>query len=269
MWHSIQRLDPSTGAPLPRYLSMQFFNIVYRARRLLAGRSADDIRETCEVINSIRRAPGFEDPAFASIRNWEPLSLRGPNGQTVEAMPSASDAGELLYNLDRIDLAKLNNPRKAVWHELFGAMALSFVDMAARLEADRKRVAKGHGGFAALREGLRAQLAEYAIIGMEAVTIGEALLRGNRELEAKDDQLWAARIRSQGRKGGKARGQRSRELFGELLLFMQGRSFPSDRQAVLRFLEQCDKALLKGFSPDNRVRLLYKKLRDSRKGLLT
>jgi len=249
MWHSLERLDPCTGAPLPRYMSMLFFNIVYRARRLLAGRSADEIRMICEVLNGIRRAPGFEDPAFANIRNWEPLDYRGPNGRTVEAMPSPSDAGELLHNVDRIDLRKLDNPPKAEWYELFGTMALSFVDKAARVEASKHRRARRRGGLATVRDGLHTEIAEYAVTGMEAVTIGESLLRPDKGLEAMIDHRWAALLASEtekrlatnrrkiARAGGIAKGRETAVLIAELFGFWSEGDFKSPRDATIRFVE--------------------------------
>ena len=75
MRHGFVRLDPDKCVPLPKFMSSEFFTIAYRARRLLANRSRDAIEAFAKMLIQMHRAPGFEDPIYSILENWDPMDF--------------------------------------------------------------------------------------------------------------------------------------------------------------------------------------------------
>lgn len=237
MTHGFERLNPAKCEPLPKYMWMTFFDITFRARGILKGRSGREIKAICKVLNTISRSPGFENPSYEFFRNWQPVDITSPTGDKLSVMSSASDAGELLHNINRVKLEKIPNPPKALWHELFAVMALSFVDKAVWIEAEPNGGAWGLLNLPPrTQSSIEAELAQYAITGTEAVAVAESILRQDKALEAEFEQVTKKR-KEVASKGGKAKGKKTEQLVAELIAFDRKQGpFKSAREAVTRFV---------------------------------
>jgi hypothetical protein len=281
------------GTPLPRFKSMAFFAVVYRARKLLRGLCAADVEAVAASIPRIKRLPGYVDPLYDTLTTWDPMPYMDPQGVVSEAVPSTSDVSALVQNIGRVDLSGLvpQLSHHCTWRTVFSIMALLYVEEALRLQHAFDQRSKAKPSTASTAElGYLSEIAESAIAGIEAVTaaeLGEPSLVDQTIIEEHlyyekvtgllltEKQALQARVekdenqrKSNARKGGLAKNARMRELVADLVRFYDtpGRTFKSKSQAVDIFLSEQSAARLKGFSKTNIKRTLLDWLRRAKKG---
>lgn len=123
--HRFEHFDPLVGE-LPDPYAVIFFEVVYRARNLLKGRTSEQIKQGALVINRIQRDPNFVDPMYQAFEQ-EPIKTR-MFGRAIEAIRSSNDVEALYQNIGNILLAEHQEFPNAQWHELFAVLALSYAE---------------------------------------------------------------------------------------------------------------------------------------------
>lgn len=282
-----------TGTPLPRFKSMAFFAVVYRARTLLTGLSSTDVEAIAASIGRIKRLPGYIDPLYASLRDWSPMPYMDPHGVVSDAVPSISDVAALLQNVARVDISDLvpQVVHPCTWPVVFATMALLSVEEALRFQhVFDERLKATPSKTSKTEPALLSDVAECAIAAAEAITAAElcrpslldqTILEEHfayekltgvlfNEKQILQDRLAkeADRRKTNARKGGLAKNARIRSLVADLVRFYDtsGRPFKSQSQAVDLFLAEQSAAHLKGLSKTNIKRTLLEWLRAVKKG---
>ena len=120
-----EHFDPLTGE-LPDPYPVMFFEVVHRARNLLKGRTAEQIKQAALVINRIYRDPNFVDPMHQAFEQ-EPVKTR-MFGQPMDAIPSSNDVEAIYQNIGNVLLAEYQEFPAAQWYELFAVLALSYAE---------------------------------------------------------------------------------------------------------------------------------------------
>lgn len=116
--------DPLAGK-LPERYDWMFAELAERARRLIAGRSAEEIEAAARVLNEIHRAPGYRDPLTDEIKQAPIASVM--HGQPVQLVPASNEVEALYKNVGNVSLAPYADFPNGQWHELFAVLALSYM----------------------------------------------------------------------------------------------------------------------------------------------
>jgi len=123
--HRFEHFDPLAG-DLPDPYAVMFFEVVHRARSLLKGRTAEQIKQAALVINQIQRDLKFVDPMYQAFEQ-EPVKTR-MFGQEIDAIPSSNDVEALYQNIGNILLTEYHEFPGAHWYELFAVLVLSYAE---------------------------------------------------------------------------------------------------------------------------------------------
>lgn len=120
---NFKHFDPLADK-LPESYDWMFADLAARARRLIAGRSHEEIEAVARILNEIHRAPGYRDPLWEEIKQDPVPSVM--HGQPVQLVPASNEVEALYKNVGNVSLAPYTDFPNGQWHEVFAVLALSY-----------------------------------------------------------------------------------------------------------------------------------------------
>jgi hypothetical protein len=220
---AFQQFDPKAG-PLPDKLEVRFGDVARRARRLLKGRSDDEIRSALNPVAQMLR----QGDSLLQERAIEMLD----SGKTEVFYNS--DAKALERYASRVGSLPEDGLPQGKWDEYLAVLALMHVGEAVNTLRfpcpSTSRDAVGEAEWADYLKGILEDLAREAI---DAVGRAEALSTQRRA----EEKQRAQRTR-QAREAGRARHARTTQLIAEAVAFYREGNFKTVDSAVWSVLAQ-------------------------------
>ncbi|MCB1938896.1 MAG: hypothetical protein KDE64_06815 [Rhodocyclaceae bacterium] len=166
-------LDPVNGVLSPK-LSDYLFEPLYKARQLLSHRSKQEVAQIGEALDMLWRAPGFTPRSPEEFSNSPPMQLALESGEIVEAWPHPDEVAVLEARIDAVDVSAIGGPPHLKKHELFAALALTFIEQSCVLE-DRLKKQTETSLFPINEIYVLEQAQHFGTIASRAVSIAERL----------------------------------------------------------------------------------------------
>ncbi len=122
--------DPKIGE-LPDPYAVTFVELTYRARKILADYSVEQISQAALAINKIVRDKAFIDPLIEDLKKESIKTIMF--GQEYEIVPSTNDTEAIYENIGRVELSKYIDFPEFEWPHVFATLTLHSSELIAEL----------------------------------------------------------------------------------------------------------------------------------------
>lgn len=249
--------SPHSGE-MPEFTARHQIGILERSRLLLRNRSPQECQEIVDILNLILDQTTAEDIELV-FANLEMLAEKFNEGETFDLGDEADfeDESKLLCRAtERYVLSDLSSMPDLAWHELFAALAISLLNVAADDELNLTRNSPEID--ASLELLILSRITHWIKDAERAVTYGKALNWGLQQATLRINSIEAAittSVQDRARIAAKKRHIPTYNATLALARFFQEGDFPSQIEAVRAF---CNKhpELVSHLAPTNRHRTL-------------
>lgn len=234
--------EPLTGTP-SHFVAGRFRQIVYRARKILSGRSRREVVATADTLSWLLLCDAAQEINLDLLER-QAEELEEENGDSNPL--TLSDAQLLAHIVETVSLEDINEAvPNLTAPELYAVLALGLIDEAAEWEQHYMQA-----GYAEDDSIYPIALSPYAVDAMEAVCMAECLQRSEPSRQA------AKIISEQNRKAAIKRHSLINELKRQFIEFFLAGTFKSMAEAARRFYDGLEEGRRKLLAPTNAIRTL-------------